>query len=99
MTVPLDWDNFGDGLIGRHCRPCHGENVRVGQRGDAPIGVDFDTYEDIQTWATSIQQQAVDSESMPPAGGMLPVERDQLGEWLRCEILPSLGDVDVQEGS
>jgi hypothetical protein len=94
---PLDWENFGDGLVGRHCRPCHGENVRLGQRGDAPLGVDFDTYDDVVEWADAIYDQAVDSESMPPAGGMNPDERAQLGEWMRCEVLPSLGNV-VQEG-
>jgi hypothetical protein len=31
---------------------------------------------------------------------MLPVEREQLGEWLRCDVFPASGDFDQQqEGS
>lgn len=93
---PLTWDNFGDGIIGRHCRPCHSSVVRAGQRAEAPPDVNFDTYEDVLLWADLIQARAVHSETMPPAGGMQPIERQQLGEWLRCEVLPALGQVDVQ---
>src|SRR5688500_13357766 len=99
---PLDWENFGDAIIGRHCRPCHGEEVRQGLRAEAPPNVNFDTYEDVQLWADRIQVRSVDSESMPPAGGMQPIERQQLGEWLRCEVFPSLGQFDAppeEEGS
>lgn len=92
---PLSWENFGDGIIGRHCRGCHSVYVREGQRGDAPLGVDFDSWEDVLTWADRIQARTVDDTTMPPAGGMVPTERLLIGEWMRCEVFPALGQVDL----
>src|SRR5689334_19753871 len=68
---PLSWDNFGDAIIGRHCRPCHSVLVREGLRAEAPPDVNFDTYADVQHWADRIQARSVDTTTMPPAGGML----------------------------
>lgn len=95
---PLSWDNFGDGLVGRHCRPCHSVNVREGQRGDAPLDVNFDTYDDVLAQADRVQARSVDTDTMPPAGGMLPEEREQLGEWLRCDVFPAVGEFDLEGG-
>ncbi len=92
---PLTYDNFGDGMISRQCRPCHGALVRGGQRGGAPIGVDFDNEQDVLDWADAILRVAVEQESMPPAGGMLPRERELLAEYMRCDVLPRLGQVDL----
>lgn len=98
----LDWENFGDGLVGHWCRGCHSVELREGQRAGAPPGVDFNSYEDVQLWADRISARAVESESMPPAGGLSDTERAQLGEWLRCDVLPSIGQVSgeaPEEGS
>ncbi|MEN0065642.1 MAG: hypothetical protein AAGA48_26105 [Myxococcota bacterium] len=88
---PLDYDNTGDGLIGRHCRPCHSQFVREAQRGGAPMGIDFDNEEDVLFWAELIEAEAIGDQTMPPAGGMLPVERELLEEYLRCDVFPSIG--------
>lgn len=92
---PLTYENFGDGLLDRHCNSCHSVYVREGLRGQAPLGVDFDTWDDVLDWSDRIVARAVDSDTMPPAATMLAVERDLLGEWMRCEVLPALGQVDL----
>ena len=95
---PLDYDNFGDGIIGRQCRPCHSALQREAQRGGAPEGVDFDNEQDVLDWASEIHVWAIELEAMPPAGGMLALERDLLGEWLRCDVLPRVGLIDAEPG-
>lgn len=90
---PLTYENLGDGLLDRHCNSCHSVWSRQGQRGDAPLEVNFDTWEDVLVWADRINDRAVVTETMPPAGGMTPVERQQLGEWIRCEVYPASGQV------
>jgi cytochrome c5 len=92
---PLTWENYGDYIIGRQCRPCHSVYSREGQRADAPEGVDFDSWDDVLEWVDRIQARSVDTETMPPAGGMLREERVLLGEWLRCEVYPALGQQDL----
>src|SRR5687768_13617973 len=62
---PLTYENFGQGFVDQFCRGCHGVNKRVGQRAGAPLGVDFDTFEDIVFWADRIEARAVDTEGMP----------------------------------
>ena len=88
---PLTYENFGEGILGRHCTSCHSVYVRPGQRANAPVGVDFDTWDDVLTWAERIKVRSVDQDDMPPAGGMVQDERIELEEWLRCEVLPAKG--------
>jgi hypothetical protein len=88
---PLTYENFGEGILGRHCTSCHSAYVRQGQRANAPVGVDFDTWENVLDWAERIKVRSVDLDDMPPAGGMVQDERIELEEWLRCEVLPAKG--------
>lgn len=92
---PLTWENYGDYIIGRQCRPCHSVYRREGQRAGAPEGVNFDSWDDVLQWADRIQARTIDSETMPPAGGMVRQERLLMGEWLRCEVFPALGQQAV----
>lgn len=94
---PLDYENTGDGLIGRHCRSCHSTYVREALRAGAPAGVNFDNEQDILDWADLIFEEAIEFATMPPAGGMIPEERDQLEEYLRCNVFPSVGRASVNE--
>jgi hypothetical protein len=93
---PLSYENFGKGILKRHCVPCHSVYAREGQRAGAPPGVNFDSWDDTLVWADRIVAFAVDSELMPPAGGMVTSERSELAEWMRCEVLPALGEVDLE---
>jgi hypothetical protein len=95
---PLTYENFGEGAIGRHCLSCHSVYARESLRGGAPLGVDFDDWEDVLLWAERIAERAVNTDGMPPAATMRPDERVLLGEWMRCEVLPALGQVDLGGG-
>lgn len=95
---PLTYENFGKGMIGRHCLSCHSEYVRENLRGEAPLGIDFDTWDDVLEWSDRIVARSVDTDGMPPAATMLPLEREMLGEWMRCEVLPLQGEVDLGGG-
>lgn len=92
---PLTYENFGEGILKRHCVPCHSVYAREGQRAGAPPEVNFDSWQDTLDQAEGINAWAVESELMPPAGGMVSSEREQLAEWMRCEVLPALGQVDL----
>ena len=91
---PLTYENFGQGILNRHCNSCHSVYARPGQRADAPLGVDFDTWDDVLFWGERIKVRAIDEDTMPPAGGMVPEERIGLEEWLRCEVLPAIGQFE-----
>jgi hypothetical protein len=95
---PLTYENFGEAILQRHCLPCHSANVRPGQRASAPIDVNFDSWDEVLAWSDRIQARGVVDQNMPPAGGMVPSERDQLAEWLRCEVLPATGVFEPAEG-
>ena len=84
---PLTWDNFGHGFLTKHCLACHSSLVPEGAREGAPVGVDFDTYGSVLTWADRIAARAVaDDADMPPGGGPSVEERANLSEWLGCGV-------------
>jgi uncharacterized membrane protein len=51
----------------------------------APLGIVFDTPEQMHAQASLIEQVAVSSKTMPlgNATGMTQSERDELGAWIR----------------
>lgn len=86
-SPPLDWDNFGKGLMDKHCNGCHSSLVDRGARKGAPLGVDFNTYAGVLEFADRVAARSLgDAPTMPPGGGPDPEERAQLEEWLRCEV-------------
>lgn len=89
-SPPLDWDNFGKGLMDKHCNGCHSVLVPEAQRQGAPTGVDFNTYADVIEWRERIRARAttaeLDTPTMPPGGGPGPEELALLEEWLACEV-------------
>lgn len=93
---PLTYENFGRALLNRHCNSCHSQDVRPDQRGGAPEGVDFDDWDMVLEWAVRIEATAVEDNTMPPSGGtLLADERERLAEWMRCEVLPTIGVRDA----
>lgn len=91
---PLTYENFGKAVLARHCGSCHSDFVRGAQRGQAPLGVDFNQWEYVLQWADRIEIRTVEEETMPPTGTMVPLERQMLGEWLECEVFPALGEFE-----
>jgi uncharacterized membrane protein len=83
----LEWDNFGKGLMDKHCNGCHSSLVDRDARKGAPIGVDFNTYAGVLEFSDRIGARSLgDTPTMPPGGGPDLEERARLEEWLQCEV-------------
>ena len=72
-------------VIEQRCASCHAAKPSSPMFSAAPAGVMFDTPEQIQQLAPSIQAQAVATQTMPLGNltQMTQAERDLLGAWIR----------------
>jgi uncharacterized membrane protein len=70
-------------IVDARCVPCHSSQPT--KMDSAPLGIVFDTPEQIRTQAALIDRVAVNSKAMPlgNATGMTQAERDELGAWIR----------------
>lgn len=89
--TPLTEQNFGGNFMRQYCTRCHSSSLSAASRHDAPVGMDFDTIQDVRKHALSIDAWAGASSTrasteMPPDGGPAPntEERRKLSEWLAC---------------
>lgn len=91
----LTYDNFGKPFLQAYCNGCHSSLVPDGLRNDAPVGIDFDTYESVLRWRTRIDIRTTVSEGgqspegtqiMPPGGGPTELEYELFHEWLACSV-------------
>lgn len=80
----LTYATFGEPFIANWCRGCHSAELYPTMRQDAPLGINFDTLDEIRARRASVQRLTVTRRSMPPAGGPSDEERALLGEWLSC---------------
>ena len=92
---PLDWENFGEGVMNKHCTGCHSSLLPTSLRHGAPPGVDLDTYAGAVAWAERVQVRALERLDMPPGGGLADEELGLMAEWLACGVLP---DAAATEG-
>lgn len=84
-TSFLDYENFAEPFVLDWCRGCHSAAIPEGMRQKAPDTVNFDTFDDVRSWAPRIGALAASSTpEMPPAGGPTLEERRLLAEWLAC---------------
>jgi uncharacterized membrane protein len=69
-------------IVEARCTACHSQNPT--NVPEAPMGVKFDTAEEIKAQADAIRQQAVTTKAMPLGNvtGMTQAERDLLGRWI-----------------
>jgi len=72
------------GIIAERCLPCHSANPTNEAFPVAPMGVTYDTPEQISARLQMIKERTVDTESMPLGNltGMTPEERVLLGAWI-----------------
>ena len=72
-------------IIAVRCQTCHSETPTFEGFTAPPLGVAFDTPEQIRAAADRIEQMAVITEAMPLGNvtGMTASERDTLGAWIR----------------
>jgi hypothetical protein len=69
-------------LIAARCLTCHSAALTGLARFDAPLGVDFDTEEDVRRWRDRIRIRAIDAPTMPPGAPLPEEERALLGAYL-----------------
>jgi len=71
-------------VLARHCVSCH--SARPTLMPAPPLGVAYDTPEQIELHAARIHRQAVELKTMPPGNlsGMTAAERDALDRWFRA---------------
>jgi uncharacterized membrane protein len=69
-------------IVERRCAACHSDHPT--KVDAAPRGIKFDTPEQIKAEAQAIEQQAVQTKTMPLGNvtGMTQAERDVLGRWI-----------------
>ena len=69
-------------IVRQRCAPCHSMHPTLA--GSAPMGIELDTRQEIESKAALIDQYAVQTHAMPlgNATGMTQAERDVLARWL-----------------
>jgi uncharacterized membrane protein len=69
-------------IIDQRCTACHSQHPT--RLDSAPLGIRFDTPQQIREQASAIEQQAVESHAMPLGNvtGMTEFERALLGRWV-----------------
>jgi hypothetical protein len=89
----LTYESFGKQFMDKYCVRCHSSELETDvERMFAPPGHDFDVYEGIIGVAEHVDQYAAAgpdtvNTTMPPSGAKPTLEeREQLGEWLACEL-------------
>lgn len=87
------YEGFGQSFFQSYCLHCH-SGQSIGQaRNGAPVGLNFDTLQDVRAAAERIWLSAADGNQLMPLSGPRPTaaERKALGDWLACGA-PSLSD-------
>ena len=71
-------------IVQQRCVPCHSHHPTL--VAAAPLGIRFDTPQEMRAAASAIERVAVESQTMPVgnATGMTADERAQLGAWIRA---------------
>jgi uncharacterized membrane protein len=69
-------------IVQQRCAPCHSMHPTL--VSSAPLGIELDTKQEIESKASLIDQYAVQTHTMPlgNATGMTQAERDLLARWL-----------------
>lgn len=79
----VTWSNFLEGFFIENCQTCHASTSL--ERYGAPVGVTFDTLEQVLALEDRILARATgDAPSMPPGGGVSDEDRLLLEISLTC---------------
>jgi len=88
----LTWESFGQEFMATYCTRCHASTLTGDARQGAPLYHDFDTLDGVLAVADHVDRKAASgpaatNELMPPSAPTPTLEeRQQLGEWLACEL-------------
>jgi uncharacterized membrane protein len=77
-------------IISSRCTACHSQTPTQAGFASAPLGVMFDTDDQVLVQAVKIHQQSVVSKAMPIANltGMTDLERNKIGRWFDAGAKP-----------
>ncbi|GJL73124.1 MAG: hypothetical protein NMNS01_23230 [Nitrosomonas sp.] len=88
VTAPAEINPVfeGDGgilanIFRQKCLGCHLSTLPAGQRGGAPVGVNFDTFATARQFGDEIVARAVELMNMPPSGPLSDEEKQALLNW------------------
>ena len=79
---PFEFADWTQGFLDGKCQPCHG--YYSPNRYGAPDNVWFDTEEASVFWKEAIRRTVLETETMPPSGGVNDDEKALLTRWLNC---------------
>lgn len=92
---PLTWENAGEPFLDTFCTGCHSSLLPEGQRNDAPVEVNFDTYAGVLEWHSRVVVRTDPAfPSMPPAGGPTELQYELFQEWLSCEVAEDIAQIE-----
>ena len=77
----VSYDNWAEGFFLEKCLPCHSEDMRA--TFGAPE-IDMHSYDTILENMSIIRTSILESERMPPGGGLSEEERILLEQWFDC---------------
>ena len=82
----LTWDGWVKGFMTTYCLACH--SVESPERRGAPVGVDFDTRDDVLQWSGPIRTRVIEEQTMPVGGGIIEDDLLMLEDFLDCPESP-----------
>ena len=90
---PVEFAEF-EAVIRRRCTVCHSAEPAIRTFGAPPVGVAFDTPEQMRQMAARIHARAVETATMPPANAtnMTSHERAIVAGWIRSSAPISSGE-------
>lgn len=79
-ALGLGWGSWAQGFFTGYCAPCHGEVPAYG----APEDLRLDTEDEVRRWEDRVRERVLQTQTMPPAGGVTEEDRALLEAWLDC---------------
>ena len=80
----VNYHTVGQPFLRTYCTSCHSAQLEGAARYGAPANVNLDTLRDARNFAARIRARSLDSNTMPPTGGIQPYEKEQIAAWLDC---------------
>ena len=84
IQYDVSWTDIGRPFFKTYCTACH--SVDAPERFDAPESCNFDTEEDVITWAERIEVRVLDEGTMPVGGGVPEEDLELLRVYLECGL-------------
>ncbi len=82
-TQSAGWDGWGRGFFTKWCGACH--SATTADRRGAPVGSNFDSWDEVWAQRARIEERVLVDESMPLGGGLSEADRAELKALLACD--------------